>query len=137
MRNERKIRKILAAAVFAAGLAAAPAMAAECGVTPQQDFQVPDGETATRDQMTAAINALRAYGEAVNSYLDCLDANQETQFFNMTVEQQERWIEDYNALAENLSQVQNLLNEQIRIFNARATGGGDIENSSPPEDNTR
>ena len=61
----------------------------------------------------------------MNIYLDCLDQNQEEQFFNMTKEQQERWLNDYNTLAEGLADAQEALNKQIRIFNSRQSSTDD------------
>ncbi len=37
----------------------------------------------------------------------------------LTREQQGRWAEDFNALADRLTEVETALNKQIRVFNAR------------------
>jgi hypothetical protein len=51
-------------------LAAGPAFA-DC-TPPDDTVQIPDGATATRDQMIAAQRAVKAYDTAVKSYGDCL-----------------------------------------------------------------
>ncbi len=97
----------------------APSHALDCGEHPGKPPTIPEAAAVTRDTINLAVTAIQAYGQAVNIYLDCLDQNQEDQFFNMTKEQQERWLNDYNTLAEGLADAQEALNRQIRIFNSR------------------
>lgn len=50
---------------------AAPACLADC-VAPGSSPEVPDGATAGRDAMLAALQAVKAYNAAVTTYVDCL-----------------------------------------------------------------
>jgi len=95
------------------------AYAEDCGFPPQNKPVIPDGTTATRDIMTAASESVRSYANVMNQHLNCLQANRDGYFFNMTREQQQRWVEDYNSLVDGLEEVENALNTQIRTFNAK------------------
>jgi hypothetical protein len=96
------------------------AFAADCGLPPGDAPTVPDGATATDDQIKAAIREVRDYGTAVQRYLNCMQLKQDDFFLNMNTEQRERWNEDFNALADLLAEIENGLNDQIRIYNRRS-----------------
>lgn len=93
------------------------ASAADCGFPPMNKPSVPDGKTASRVVINATIGALKAYGDTMNKYLDCMTANQESFFNNMTKKQQERWNDDFNKYIDELEEVQNNVNREIRLFN--------------------
>jgi hypothetical protein len=63
------MRVILAVSVL--GLLATSPVFAEC-VTPDNNVVIPNGSTASRDEMLAAQKALKAYDAAVKSFSDCL-----------------------------------------------------------------
>jgi len=63
------MRAILTVSLLVA-LAAGPAFA-DC-TPPQEAVQVPDGATATLNQMIAAQKAVKAYDAAVKAYGNCL-----------------------------------------------------------------
>ncbi len=67
-----------------------------------------------------AIRAVQDYGFEVLAYTGCLQLNKENFFLNMTEPQRERWAEDFNTLADHLTDLENSLNEQIAIFNSRS-----------------
>ena len=98
---------------------AQPARADDCGFEPQASITLPDGLIATRDDMTLAATQVRQYGEAINTYLNCLDVKRPTVMANMNREQQTRWTEDYNGILERLTTLETGLNEQIRAYNNR------------------
>lgn len=92
-------------------------VAKDCGFPPQQKPVIPAGELANRTQMDAAIAGIRAYGTLVNNYLNCLEGNRAKMFYIMNKEQQDRWVEDFNTVADGLEQLQNQVNAEIRAFN--------------------
>ena len=96
------------------------AHASDCGLPPGGAPSVPDGATANDDQIRAAIRAVQDYGTVVQRYLNCMQLKQDDFFLNMNTEQRERWNEDFNELADLLTEVENRLNEEIRIFNRRS-----------------
>jgi hypothetical protein len=52
-------------------LVAGPALAANC-FEPHDPPHVPDGATASREDMVTAMAAIKAYGVAVKQYHDCV-----------------------------------------------------------------
>ena len=101
------------------GLIGPKAAAEDCGFPPDVTPFIPDGLTASRDEMNLGTRAIRAYAGVVNTYLDCLDTGRDATFLNMNQEQQERWTQDYNAVVERLGEFEESINEEIRKFNAR------------------
>ena len=93
------------------------ASAADCGMPPMYTPTVPDGATASSEEIRDAIREVQNYGTAVQRYLNCLQLKQDEFFLNMSTEQRERWNEDYNDLADKLTEIETRLNEEIRIFN--------------------
>ena len=96
------------------------AHASDCGLPPQNAPTVPDGATANDDQIRIAIRAVQDYGTLVQRYLNCMQLKQDDFFLNMNTEQRERWNEDFNTLADLLTEIEGRLNEEIRIFNRRS-----------------
>jgi len=108
---------VLGTLAFFAG--ATPAVAKDCGLLPGAAPYIPEGLSATNDEIGVAIRAVQNYGLRVQTYINCLQLNQDAFFLNMNEDQRERWTDDFNALADDLTGVENNLNEQIRIFNDR------------------
>ena len=109
--------------LLALGLAfASPdkASASDCGLPPMNAPTVPDGATANDDQIRLVIRAVQDYGTEVQGYLNCMQLKQDEFFLNMKTDQRERWSEDYNALADLLTDIETRLNEEIRIFNRKS-----------------
>ena len=96
------------------------ALAKDCGMPPGDGPVIPDGATATNEEIGIAIRAVQDYGFEVQAYTGCLQLNKDNFFLNMTEPQRERWAEDFNALADHLTDLENSLNEQIRIYNSRS-----------------
>lgn len=96
------------------------AQAADCGFPPKNEPRVPDGATATSEDIRIAIRDVQDYGTAVQRYLNCMELKKDEFFLNMSTEQRERWNEDYNTLADRLTEIEVRLNEEIRIFNRRS-----------------
>lgn len=111
---------IFAIAALAISASLTPANAKDCGVPPANSPFIPDGLTATNDDIGVAIRAVQDYGLKVQTYINCLQLNKDAFFLNMNEEQRERWSEDFNALADKLTEVETSLNDQIRIYNNRS-----------------
>ncbi len=79
---------------------------------------VPDGETASKDEMLGIYRDMRTYQSAAQAYLDCLDA--ET-IANPDVEPEvmlER-LNAYNRTVEKMDDISREVHRQLDIFNAR------------------
>lgn len=93
---------------------------ADC-VYPKAPASIPDGKTATEEQMVAAMTAFKAYDADVKSYGSCLE--QETkdkaagtaQLMQLKTMQTKK----LNAAVEELQSKAKEFNEQVRVFKAR------------------
>ena len=106
-------------ATVAALMTASPANAKDCGMIPGDPPSIPDGTTATNDNIRDAVREIQDYGFDVQAYLNCQQLNRDFFFLNMDEPQRERWTEDYNAMADALTEVETELNVQIKVFNSR------------------
>lgn len=115
------MQKLLAATILAM-LASGPVRAelADCGFPPTYSPTIPDGTKATREEILAAVEAVKAYSKKVNEFLDCQEEGKKELFMVLTREQQMRWAEDFNELVDRLTEIETTLNEQIRAFNERS-----------------
>ena len=105
---------LLAALMLLAG----PALAAvDCGDPPMDEPAIPDGTHANRAEMLAAVNAVKAYSDAVDAYLKCKDERSLTVFQWMNEAQRTRWSEDLDRVHQRRVEVQRQMNEAIRLFN--------------------
>jgi len=90
-------RLLLAAVVGLAQLGAHSAFAAEC-VEPPPITDIPNGASATREQMLSAQRTIKAYDIAIKVYSDCLrDANDATNRANQAVERLQKLAEKFNT----------------------------------------
>ena len=109
------LRILLACAFVFAGSAHA-----DCAF-PKAPASIPDGKTASEEEMIAAMAAFKAYNEEVNSFGKCLD--QETkdkaagtaQLMQLKTMQTKK----LNAAMDELQTKAKLFNEQVRAFKAR------------------
>lgn len=109
----------------AALLAAGPAVGA-C-IYPKAPANLPDGNTATKDEMLEGAKAVKAYDAEIKAYTDCLklehDESMAKEGANLTKEQREEreriQVQKHNAAVDELQAVAERFNEQIRAFNAR------------------
>ena len=115
------LRAFIAASVL---LMTTPAHATDCPEPPQAPPDLPDGETAGRDDMLDAQRAVKSHSTEVNAYLDCLDTNRDMIFQLLDKDQQARWIEDYQNTVDRLRTLEEGYNIQVRAFNRRRAEAG-------------
>lgn len=77
---------------------------------------MPDGNTATKEQMLEAGKAVKEYNAAVESYLACLDDEEKALGDTATDEQKKVHTEKHNAAVDALNAVAARYNEQVQIF---------------------
>lgn len=104
--------KTLIAAMAVSFAASLPAHA-EC-VLPPPPSKIPDGNTATEQEMLAAMQTLKQYDGDVNVYLKCLEF--EAKQNRVSRSEQERL---HNNAVDQLQRIANKFNEQVRVFKAR------------------
>jgi len=96
--------KALALAGLIASLASLPALA-DC-VEPQELPRLPNGATATREDMVAAMKAMKTYDTAVREFTECVQKGNGNHF------QADRAVDKLAATADKF-------NNELRVFKQR------------------
>jgi uncharacterized protein YfkK (UPF0435 family) len=105
-------------------LATAAAAEAAC-IYPRAPDRVPDGSTATYDEMVAAQKAVKQFNEDIDAYNSCLDLEMAT--LEQSGSYDETRLEELramqakknNAAVDEVQALADRFNEQLRIFKAR------------------
>ena len=93
---------------------------ADCAF-PKAPACIPDGKTASEQEMVAAMQAFKAYNEEVNAFGACLEQETKSkaagtaQLMQLKIMQSKK----HNAAVDELQAKAKLFNEQVRIFKAR------------------
>lgn len=104
-------------------LAAGSAQAA-C-IYPRAPERVPDGKSATYEEMLAAHKAVTQFNDDINAYNACLDmemtALEKSGLYdeNRLAELREMHAKKNNAAVDEVQAVANAFNEQLAIYKAR------------------
>jgi hypothetical protein len=120
--------KALSALAIVAALSAGPVYA-ECSYPPAPE-KIPDGNTATRDEMLAGQQAVKNYDKAINAYLACIKLERDdavSKIGDKPTPEQKKAIEDmdrvevqkHNAAVDQLQSVAERFNEQVRVYKAK------------------
>jgi hypothetical protein len=118
--------KAVLAMAFAAALTATPAYA-DCPY-PAAPAKLPDGATATMQDMIDGQNAVKGYDKAINDYVACIDKELDDSIAkagkDLKPEQkkhmQELEAQKHNAAIDELQNVATRFNEQVKVFKAKA-----------------
>jgi hypothetical protein len=106
-------------ALLAAGVAQAAC------IYPRAPTRVPDGKTATFEEMAAAHKAVQQFNEDINAYNACLDlemaALEKSGMYDENRLTELRAMQDKknNAAVDEVQAVAEAFNEQLGIFKAR------------------
>jgi hypothetical protein len=108
-------------------LGAAATAQADC-TYPRAPDKIPDGATASKDEMVAAKNDVSRYNNEMNAYLDCIkleiqaipkDAKM-SKDEKAKAEAQEKLLDQKNnAAVDELQSVATRFNEQLKIWKAK------------------
>ena len=117
--------KALFATAFVFALAGGPVYADCTYPTPPE--KIPDGNTATLDDMVTAQKAIKEYDRAINAYVACIKLEHDTAVASggdkLTDQQKadmERVeVQKHNAAIDQLQSVADRFNEQVRVFKAK------------------
>ena len=116
-------KKLIAALLVAALFLAQGAFACEY---PERLKDIPDGNTATRDDMVAGKKAVQSYLGEMESYLACIEAEEAQAMIalgavNEEAKRQRKGAFDkkYNAAVEEMNLVAEEFNIQLRAYNAK------------------
>jgi fumarate hydratase class II len=120
------MRSTLASLILAATMSVVGTAMAEC-VYPEAPDAIPDGNTASQDEMVAAMKSLKDYDAAVNAYLSCLEMETQARIEeggdDLTEDQVNQiraiQVKKHNAAVEALETRATQFNEQVRAFKAK------------------
>ena len=118
--------KALLALAATAALSAGAAYA-DCPYPPAPD-KVPDGATATMQDMLAGQKAVGEYNKAINDYVACIDKELEDSLAKagdkIKPEQKADMTrianQKHNAAIDQLQSVADRFNEQVKVFKAKS-----------------
>ncbi|HSY05152.1 MAG TPA: hypothetical protein VK803_04360 [Steroidobacteraceae bacterium] len=118
--------KALLAMAFTAALTLGPVYAADCPY-PAAPAKLPDGATATLEDMLAGQKAVKEYEKAVNEYNACIDKALDEAIAKggdqlkpqQKADMQKIEAQKHNAAVDQLQSVADRFNEQIKVFKAR------------------
>ncbi len=117
------MNKITYSIIAALTLMAAP-LASACDYP--QRVGVPDGSTATKEQMIEGQRGIKDYIAAMEAYLACIEAAEQETVANLSETddeaQQQRigmFNKKYNAAVEEMNLVAEEFNVQVRAYKAR------------------
>ncbi|MEY2721668.1 MAG: hypothetical protein ACO32H_08490 [Steroidobacteraceae bacterium] len=115
------MKTLLSLALIAASVAAGPAFAA-C-TYPKAPDKIPDGNTATLDEMLAAQRAVKAFDAAITAYQGCLEQENNSALAanpEMTEEQKAERLkilgQKQNAAVDDAQALADRFNAQIRVY---------------------
>ena len=111
-------------AIAVIGLAVS-SMAAQAACDYPSRVEVPDGATATKDQMISGQKAVKQYMADMESYLACLEeqnaaAAVEGEDAEVTAQRSDLHVKRHNAAVEEMELLAARFNEQVRSYKARA-----------------
>ncbi len=119
--------KVFCAVAALAAIAASPVYA-DC-TAPQAPQNIPDGNTASLQQMLAGQKVVKAYNDATNAYLDCLSKEHQAALEaagpkvsdDQKAKLDKAETDKHNAAVDQLTDITGRFNEQVRIFKAKNT----------------
>ena len=118
--------KVLLAMAFTAGLALVGPAYADCPYPPAPD-KLPDGATATLEDMLAGQKAVKAYQTAIDAYVACIDKELDAAITKggdqlkpaQKADMQHVEAQKHNAAIDQEQAVADRFNEQVKVFKAR------------------
>jgi hypothetical protein len=123
--------KALTATVLIMGLAANAAYA-DCSY-PAPPAKLPDGNTATLEEMVAGQKTVKEYDKAINAYIACIQLERSDKVQQAaksgekpTAEQKKAMddlermeVQKHNAAVDQLQSVADRFNEQVKVYKAK------------------
>jgi hypothetical protein len=116
---------IVAAALLLASVGFAQAQTGSSCVYPQPPRSIPDGNTATYDEMVEAHKTIRQYDADVRTYAVCLELELKSLVESQGVDDARRqeleamYASRNNAAIDQVQAVVDAFNQQLRIYRAR------------------
>ncbi|MBM0103316.1 hypothetical protein JM946_01105 [Steroidobacter sp. S1-65] len=120
------MNKTIISATLLASLLAAGAASAAC-TYPKSPSGLPDGATATEDEMVNGMKVIKEYNTQVSEYLECLETEMNTRIEAAGADAPADQVEQikaihtkrHNAAVEELEATAARFNEQVKVYKAR------------------
>ena len=112
MQSRLSIATLMLASAFA--VSAAELDMSQCAFPAAPE--VPDGASATEEQMAGAASAVRAYVGETQTALECLEALETSLGEEITPDQRTSIVDNYNAHVDEMNAVAGEYNLQVRRF---------------------
>lgn len=96
-----------------AGIVTSLPALADCTLPPPPS-KIPDGATASKQEMITAMNTLKEYNGDVNVYLKCLDFEAKNSRISETDREQKN-----NSAVSQLQAIADKFNQQVRVFKSK------------------
>lgn len=120
-------------AIAATGMLAAGTAYAECSYPTPPDH-LPDGNTATLQEMVEAQKAVKEYDKAINAYVACIQLERNDAIGKVakpgekpTADQKKAMddmerveVQKHNAAIDQLQSVADRFNEQVKVYKAKS-----------------
>jgi membrane-anchored protein YejM (alkaline phosphatase superfamily) len=108
-------------------------------VYPKAPTNIPDGSTATKEQMVAAKQEFTRYNDEMTAYLNCIKLESDDKLAEMSKEQpateedkkaleakklefERQQTEKHNAAVDEVSAIVERFNEQVRAYKKKQSG---------------
>jgi hypothetical protein len=114
------MKQLIFACVATMLLLSAGALHAECAFPSADGLAIPDGSTASKEELLAAIQRVKEYQATMLWFRDCLDADLAAEEQPPSVEAQQFYTLRFNSSITSEEEVAARLNAEIRAFKARA-----------------
>ena len=120
------MNKITAAGTVLAGLLVIATASADC-TYPKAPTGLPDGATATQDEMVEGMKTIKEYNNQVTTYLNCLETEMNARIEAAGPDAPADQVEQikaihtkrHNAAVEELESNASRFNEQVKVYKAR------------------
>jgi hypothetical protein len=122
--------KVFPWAALVVALAAGPAYA-DCTYPPAPG-KLPDGASATLEEMLAGQKTIKEYDAAIKAYVDCIDKELDAKIAKsgdqlkpeQKADLQKVEAQKHNAAIDQLQSVADRFNEQVKVFKAKTDKKG-------------
>jgi len=111
------MRTTLSIALLTLAVSLSPVARAACEYP--ADIKIPDGASATEQEISAASSSVKKYLGEMQAYMDCIDAEAAAvPAEEQTPEAKSLHVKRYNAAVDAMEATANSFNEQLRAFKA-------------------
>src|ERR1043165_6523418 len=129
------MRNVALSLTAVAGFLLATAGQAEC-TRPRPSFQIPEGASASQEELAAAKEALVKFDQVVDEYLRCIEGEASQKLVGKDNATRQRmnveYINTYNSAADELAGLGACYNAQVKASTAKPTAAAKPASGAAP-----